>query len=143
MKRGTASIFQICSAIVRLAAERFSDSMRLKLTAILCMEVNKMQITDRYGEPLKEPAQKPTLEQALHAWYLLNELLDLGYPHNFQYEKQHISNYLFDLSALIDKAFKIKKGTKNNDLTLIYKPSFHSRGQSHGICRGLRTGRIR
>lgn len=78
------------------------------------MDVNKMQITDRYGEPLKEFAQKPTLVQAIYAWYLLNELLELGYPHNFQHEKPHISNYLFDLSALIDKAFKIKKGTKGD-----------------------------
>lgn len=68
-----------------------------------------MPIVDRYGNALKAPVQKPTLQQSLDAWALLNELLELGYPHNFQHEKPHISNYLFDLSALIDKALKIKK----------------------------------
>lgn len=69
-----------------------------------------MLITDRYGNELKTPEQKPTVQQSLDAWALLNELLELGYPHNFQHEKPHISNYLFDLSALIDKALKIKRG---------------------------------
>lgn len=75
----------------------------------------KMPITDRYGNALKEPEQKPTLQQSLDAWALLNELLELGYPHNFQYEKPHISNYLFDLSALIDKAFKIKRSCERDE----------------------------
>lgn len=68
-----------------------------------------MPITDRYGNALKQPEHKPSVQQSLDAWALLNELLDLGYPHNFQHEAPHISNYLFDLSALIDKALKIKK----------------------------------
>ena len=73
-----------------------------------------MPITDRYGNALKEPEQKPTLQQSLDAWALLNELLELGYPHNFQHEALHISNYLFDLSALIDKALKIKRSGDND-----------------------------
>lgn len=68
-----------------------------------------MTITDRYGNELKTTEHKPTLQQSLDAWALLNELLELGYPHNFQHEAPHISGYLFDLSALIDKAYKIKK----------------------------------
>lgn len=66
-------------------------------------------ITDRYGNELIRPDEKPTIDQALDSWALLNELIELGYPHNFQNEAPHISNYLFDLSALIDKALKIKK----------------------------------
>lgn len=73
-----------------------------------------MPITDRYGNALKEPEQKPSLQQSLDAWALLNELIELGYPHNFQREKPHISNYLFDLSALIDKALKIKRSGDND-----------------------------
>lgn len=68
-----------------------------------------MPITDRYGNELKTPEHNPTLRQSLDAWALLNELLELGYPHNFQHEAPHISGYLFDLSALIDKAIKIQK----------------------------------
>lgn len=67
-----------------------------------------MPITDRYGNALKQPEQKPTVQQSLDAWALLNELLGLGYPHNFQHEAPHISGYLYDISALIDKAYKIK-----------------------------------
>lgn len=67
-------------------------------------------ITDRYKNALKKPKESPTLAQSVQAWALLNELLELGYPHNFQHEAPHISNYLFDLSALIDKALKIKQG---------------------------------
>lgn len=67
-----------------------------------------MPITDRYGNALKDPEQNPTLQQSLDAWALLNELLELGYPHNFQHEAPNISGYLFDISALIDKARKIK-----------------------------------
>ena len=68
-----------------------------------------MQITDRYGNRLKDPQQKPTLQQSIDAWALLNELLEIGYPHNFQHEAPHIRDYCFDISALIDKGFKIKK----------------------------------
>ena len=67
-----------------------------------------MPITDRYGNALKQPEQKPTVQQSLDAWALLNELIKLGYPHNFQHEAPHISGYLYDISALIDKAYKIK-----------------------------------
>ena len=68
-----------------------------------------MQITDRYGNELKMPEQNPTLQQSLDSWALLNELIELGYPHNFKHEAPHIRGYLYDLSALIDKALKIKK----------------------------------
>lgn len=76
------------------------------------MGINDMYepITDRYKNVLKKPKERPTLAQTIQAWALLNELLELGYPHNFQHEAPHISNYLSDLSALIDKALKIKQG---------------------------------
>lgn len=73
-----------------------------------------MPITDRYGNELKKPEQKTTVQQSLDAWALLNELLELGYPHNFQHTEPWVSGYLFDLSALIDKAFKIKREVSNN-----------------------------
>lgn len=72
-----------------------------------------MPITDRYGNELITPEQKPTVQQSLDAWALLNELLEIGYPHNFQNELPHIRNYMFDISALIDKAFKIKRKDVN------------------------------
>lgn len=74
-----------------------------------------MPITDRYGNELKEPAQKPTLQQSLDAWALLNELIELGYVHNFQNGDKWVVKYLYDLSALIDKAFKIKKEVEQSD----------------------------
>ena len=39
------------------------------------MEVKEFcePITDRYGDALKEPEEKPTLAQSIQAWALLNE----------------------------------------------------------------------
>lgn len=68
-----------------------------------------MPITDRYGNELKMPKQAPTLQQSLDAWALLNELVEIGYPHNFQHEALHIRNYMSDIASLIDKALKIKE----------------------------------
>ena len=73
-----------------------------------------MPITDRYGNELKKPEQKPTIQQSLDAWALLNELIELGYVHNFQNEAPWVVDYLYDLSALIDKAFKIKQEAKDD-----------------------------
>lgn len=62
----------------------------------------------REAEITAPPKQKPSVQQSLDAWALLNELIKLGYPHNFQHEAPHISGYLYDISALIDKAYEIK-----------------------------------
>lgn len=73
-------------------------------------------IEDRYGNKLKKPKNKPTINQSLDSWALLNELVELGYPHNFQREYAPISpslvDYCFDISALIDKARKIMEEPK-------------------------------
>ena len=74
-----------------------------------------MPITDRYGNELKQFEQKPTLQQSLDSWALLNELIELGYVHNFQNGDRWVVNYLYDLSALIDKAFKIKREVEQSD----------------------------
>ena len=41
---------------------------------------------------------------------LINELLDLGYPHNFQHEAPWVVDYLYSLTEIIRKAFKAKEG---------------------------------
>ena len=65
-------------------------------------------IKDRYKKPLKKAKQRPTLMQSVYAWALLNELLELGYPHNFQAERSDIADYGYNISAIIDKAHKIR-----------------------------------
>jgi hypothetical protein len=40
--------------------------------------INYDKIKDRYGNALKEPDKKPTLEQAAFAWAVVNELKELG-----------------------------------------------------------------
>lgn len=40
---------------------------------------------------------------------LINELLDLGYPHNFQHEAPWVVDYLYKLTEIIKKAFKAKE----------------------------------
>ena len=72
------------------------------------MEIRYDSIKDRYKRPLKKAKQRPTLMQSVYAWALLNELLELGYPHNFQAERGDIADYGYSISAIIDKAFRIK-----------------------------------
>jgi len=76
-------------------------------------------IKDRYGKELKNPEHRPTIQQSIDSWALVNELVELGYCHNFQHERSDIRNYIYDVSALIDKAQEIKKPKeqeKNNAL---------------------------
>lgn len=40
---------------------------------------------------------------------LINELLNLGYPHNFQHEAPWVVDYLYSLTEIIKKAFKAKE----------------------------------
>ena len=70
--------------------------------------INYDVIKDRYEHPLKEPKQDPTLLQGMYAWALLNELLELGYPHNFQHERADLADYGYNISAIIDKARMIR-----------------------------------
>lgn len=72
------------------------------------MEIRYDRIKDRYKKPLKKAKQRPTLMQSVYAWALLNELLELGYPHNFQAERSDIADYGYGISAIIDKAFRIR-----------------------------------
>lgn len=72
------------------------------------MEIRYDSIKDRYKRPLKKAKQRPTLMQSVYAWALLNELLELGYPHNFQAERSDIADYGYGISAIIDKAFRIR-----------------------------------
>jgi hypothetical protein len=41
---------------------------------------------------------------------IINELLGLGYPHNFQHEAPWVVDYLYSLTEIIKKAFKAKEG---------------------------------
>lgn len=68
-----------------------------------------VMIKDRYDCPLANPKVKPTLKQSIMSWWLVNEMIKLGYPHNFQSERSDIRDYMYDISALIDKAIKIKE----------------------------------
>lgn len=72
------------------------------------LEIRYNRIKDRYKRPLKEPKERPTLMQSIYAWALLNELLELGYPHNFQAERSDLADYGYNISAIIDKAHKIR-----------------------------------
>ena len=56
---------------------------------------------------------KPTLQQSLEAWCLLNDLIELGYPHNFQKELPHIRNYMWKVTDLVRDAIHIRDGREN------------------------------
>lgn len=40
--------------------------------------------------------------------WVTSEVLELGYPHNFQAERSDIADYGYGISAIIDKAFRIR-----------------------------------
>lgn len=71
-----------------------------------------MMVTDRFGNELKKADNKPTLEQSLNSWDLVNELVELSYCHNFQHERSDIVSWIEDASMIIDKAIKIVKGER-------------------------------
>lgn len=60
-----------------------------------------MDALEKYG--------KPTLEQSIASWVVLNKLLEVGYPHNFQRERSDIMDYMFDISEVIRLAFDVKE----------------------------------
>lgn len=70
-------------------------------------QINYDKIKDRYGNALKKPVNKPTLEQSIFAWAAINELIELGYCHNFQCADSWVRDYIYDVSAIIDKANEI------------------------------------
>ena len=55
----------------------------------------------------------PTLNQSLEAWCLLNDLIKVGYPHNFQREAPHIKNYMYAISDLVKDAIHIRDGKED------------------------------
>ena len=65
-------------------------------------------VEDRYGNKLNTKISKPTIEQALLAWCLINELLDAGYCHDWQYERSDIVDYIQRISEIMDKAYEIR-----------------------------------
>lgn len=66
-----------------------------------------MEITDRYGNPLAEAKKKPTVAQAINSWALLQELAELGYCHNWQYERWDIAEYIQSVTEILDKTYQI------------------------------------
>lgn len=73
-------------------------------------------IKDRYGNELKTPDHRPTLQQSINSWELTNELIELGYCHNFQNERSDIADYIYKVSALLDKALLIKANEQENEI---------------------------
>ena len=53
---------------------------------------------------------KPTVQQSIDSWHLVCDLIELGYPHNFQLERSDIRDYMYAASALVKRAWKIKEG---------------------------------
>lgn len=52
---------------------------------------------------------KPTIEQSLASWVVLNKLIEVGYTHNFQGERSDIRNYMYDISDIVRLAFDVKE----------------------------------
>ena len=58
---------------------------------------------------------RPTLQQSIDAWCVLNDLIELGFPHNFQHEAPHIKSYMYEVAYIVEDAIRIKEQGKYND----------------------------
>ena len=52
---------------------------------------------------------KPTLQQSIASWVVLNKLLEIGFPHNFQHERRDIAKYMRDVSDIVRLAYSVKE----------------------------------
>lgn len=59
---------------------------------------------------------KPTLQQSQEAWCLLNDLIKLGYPHDFQKELPHIRSYMWKVTDLVKDAIHIRDGREKKNV---------------------------
>lgn len=69
--------------------------------------INYKKVADRYGETLEQPECRPTVEQSVLSWALVNELYKASYPHNFQRERQDLRDFCYQMSVLKDYAARI------------------------------------
>lgn len=58
----------------------------------------------------KKEYPKPTVQQSIDSWRLVCDLIELGYPHNFQLERSDIRDYMYAASRLVKRAWIIKDG---------------------------------
>lgn len=56
---------------------------------------------------MRDNYPKPTVSQSIKAWRLILDLIDIGYPHNFQAERSDLRDFCYDISAIIKRAYAI------------------------------------
>ena len=56
-----------------------------------------------------EEIAKDALELIEKQEKVLNELITVGYPHNFQHEAPHVAQYCRDITKVITKAFEVMR----------------------------------
>lgn len=57
---------------------------------------------------------KPTVMQSIEAWQLMLDLIEVGYPHNFQNERSDLRNYCYDIADIIKRAYAIRNGEEHS-----------------------------
>lgn len=57
---------------------------------------------------------KPTIEESIKSYEIVKELVNLGFPHNFQLESSWVVDYCYKASDIIRKAMDIKQNQKSN-----------------------------
>lgn len=57
---------------------------------------------------------RPTLQQSIDAWCVLNDLIELGVPHNFQHEAPHIRSYMYKVGYIVQDAIRISRDGNND-----------------------------
>lgn len=52
---------------------------------------------------------KPTIQQSINSWHLVLDLIELGFPHNFQHEPSWIVDYMKKITKIINRAYKVRE----------------------------------
>ena len=62
-----------------------------------------------FGECLPVEEKEVTVEEAIASYHIVKQLIELGYPHNFQHENKWVVDYCYKISEIVKQAIEIKK----------------------------------
>lgn len=57
--------------------------------------------------PVEE--KEVTVKEAIASYHIVKQLIELGYPHNFQHENKWVVDYCYKISEIVKQAIEIKK----------------------------------
>ena len=62
-----------------------------------------------FGECLPVEEKEVTVKESIAIYHILKQLIELGYPHNFQHKNKWVVDYCYKISEIVKQAIEIKK----------------------------------